>query len=59
METESRVITVNFLAGDSRIDVIGTYVVPEFGAAVMIALVAGMAATVMALRGRPVLSLIR
>ena len=59
VETESRVITVNFRSGDSRIDVIGTYVVPEFGAAVMIALVAGMAVTVLALRGRPVLSLIR
>ena len=59
VETESRVITVNFLAGDSRIDVIGTYVIPEFGAAVMIALAAGMAVTVLALRGRPVLSLIR
>lgn len=59
VETESRVITINFLPGDSRIDVIGTYVVPEFGAAVMIALVAGMAVTVLALRGRPVLALIR
>ena len=59
VETESRVITVNFRSGDSRIDVIGTYVVPEFGAAVMIALAAGMAVTVLALRGRPVLSLIR
>ena len=59
VDTESRVITINFLESDSRIDVIGTYVVPEFGAAVMIALAAGMAVTVLALRGRPVLSLIR
>lgn len=58
VDTESRVITINFLPGDSRIDVIGTYVVPEFGAAVMIVLVAGMAATALAIR-KPALSLTR
>ena len=58
VDTESRVITINFLPGDSRIDVIGTYVVPEFGAAVMIVLVAGMAAAALAIR-KPALSLTR
>ena len=59
VETESRVIRINFLPGESKIDVIGTYVVPEFGAIVMVALVASMAAMILAIRGRPALSLTR
>ncbi len=58
VEEDSRTITVDFVQGNSRIDVIGTYVVPEFGAAVMmmmIALGAGMAVTVLAVRGRTAL----
>ncbi len=54
-DSDSRVITVDFVQSDSRIDVIGTYVVPEFGAAVMIALGAGMAVAVLAARGRTAL----
>ncbi len=32
LHSDSRVITINFEQGDSDIEVIGTYVVPEFGA---------------------------
>jgi len=33
--TESRTITINFEQGDSDIEIIGTYVIPEFGTIVM------------------------
>jgi len=38
----SRVITVNFEEGDSDIEIIGTYVIPEFGTIVMIILIVGI-----------------
>ena len=31
VHSDSRVITINFEQGDSDIEIIGTYVVPEFG----------------------------
>ncbi len=47
--TDSRVITINFEQGDSDIEIIGTYVVPEFSTiAIMILIVGIMASTVMA-----------
>lgn len=37
---DSRIITIQFLEGDSDIEIIGTYVIPEFGAIAMLVLVA-------------------
>lgn len=42
VHSESRVITINFEEGDSDIEIIGTYVIPEFGAIVMMVLVVGI-----------------
>ena len=41
-DTESRTITIQFEQGDSDIEIIGTFVVPEFGSIVMIILVVGI-----------------
>jgi len=49
---DSRVITINFEQGDSDIEVIGTYVVPEFGTIAMMILMAGIMATVLVARNR-------
>lgn len=49
---DSRVITINFEAGDSDIEIIGTYVVPEFGSIVMVILVVGIMTTVLISRNR-------
>lgn len=46
VHTDSRVITINFEQGDSDIEIIGTYVVPEFGTIAMMILMIGIMATV-------------
>ncbi len=45
VQPNSRVITVNFEEGDSDIEIIGTYVVPEFGIIVMMILIVGILAS--------------
>ncbi|RNJ74795.1 MAG: PEFG-CTERM sorting domain-containing protein [Nitrosopumilus sp. D6] len=49
VHSEFRTITVDFLEGDAVIDIIGTYVIPEFGA-VMLVVMAGTAAMIAASR---------
>ena len=39
---DSRIISINFEQGDSDIEIIGTYVIPEFGTIVMIVLTVGI-----------------
>ena len=50
--SEIRTITINFEEGDSKIQVIGTYVIPEFGTIVMIILTVGILASVLFTRNR-------
>ncbi len=52
VHSDSRVITINFEQGDSDIEIIGTYVVPEFGAIVMIILVTGIMISILATRNK-------
>ncbi len=40
--SEARTISIDFEEGDSDIEIIGTFVVPEFGSIVMIVLVVGI-----------------
>ncbi|MBI1662306.1 MAG: PEFG-CTERM sorting domain-containing protein [Nitrosopumilus sp.] len=42
MHSDSRVITINFEQGDSYIEIIGTYVIPEFGAITIMVLLIGI-----------------
>ena len=44
---DSRVITINFEEGDSDIEIIGTFVIPEFGVIVSLVLVAGITTTIL------------
>ncbi len=46
-DSESRTITIEFEEGDSDIEIIGTFVVPEFGNIVMIILVVGIISTIL------------
>lgn len=50
--SESRVITINFEQNDSDIEIIGTYVIPEFGSVVMMILIVGILATVVITRNK-------
>ena len=50
--TDSRVITINFEQGDSDIEIIGTYVIPEFGSIVMIILIIGIMTTILISRNK-------
>ena len=50
--SESRVITIEFEPGDSNIEIIGTYVIPEFGTIAMIILMIGISSTVLISRNR-------
>ena len=50
--SESRVITINFEQNDSDIEIIGTYVVPEFGTVVMMILVVGIMATILVAKNK-------
>jgi len=52
VNSDSRVISINFEQGDSDIEIIGTYVVPEFGGIVMVTLVVGIITTVIAARNK-------
>jgi len=45
--SESRTISINFEEGDLDIEIIGTFVVPEFGNIVMIILVIGIVSTIL------------
>ena len=49
---DSRVITINFEEGDSDIEIIGTYVVPEFGTIVMMILIVGIITVILATRNK-------
>ena len=42
VDSDSRVITINFENGDSDIEIIGTYVIPEFGVIVMAIMIIGI-----------------
>ena len=42
MHSESRTIAINFEPNDSKIEIIGTYVVPEFGVITMMILIVGI-----------------
>jgi predicted secreted protein with PEFG-CTERM motif len=50
--TDSRVITINFEQNDSDIEVIGTYVIPEFGTIVMMILLVGITSTIILTRNK-------
>ena len=52
VHSESRVITIEFEPSDSDIEIIGTYVVPEFGTVVMMILVVGIMMTVLVARNK-------
>ncbi len=49
---DSRVITINFEEGDSDIEIIGTYVVPEFGTIVMMILIVGIMTVILVSRNK-------
>jgi hypothetical protein len=42
IHSDYRIITINFENGDSNIEIIGTYVIPEFGPIVMIVMIIGI-----------------
>ena len=50
--SEIRTLTINFEEGDSKIQIIGTYVIPEFGTIVMIILTVGIMSSVLLTRNR-------
>jgi len=52
VHSESRVITINFEEGDSDIEIIGTYVIPEFGTIAMMILIAGILTVILASRNK-------
>ena len=52
VHSEHRTITINFEQGDSNIEIIGTYVVPEFGTITTMILLAGIMTTVILTRNR-------
>jgi predicted secreted protein with PEFG-CTERM motif len=52
VHSESRVITINFEQNDSDIEIIGTYVVPEFSSIVMMILIIGITITILTTRNR-------
>jgi predicted secreted protein with PEFG-CTERM motif len=47
LDSTVRIIGINFEKGDSEIQIIGTYVIPEFGAIVMIVLTIGILASIL------------
>jgi len=50
--SESRVITINFEQDDSKIEIIGTYAVPEFGTIVIMILMIGIMTTIIITRNK-------
>jgi len=51
-DKDSRVITINFEEGDSDIEIIGTYVVPEFGSIAMMILIVGIVTIILVSRNK-------
>ena len=49
---DSRIISINFKQEDSDIEIIGTYVVPEFGSIVMAILIIGIMSTILISRNK-------
>jgi len=52
VHSESRIISINFEEGDSDIEIIGTYVIPEFGTIAMMILIAGIMTVILASRNK-------
>jgi len=52
VNSNSRVITIIFEEGDSDIEIIGTYVIPEFGTITMIILIIGIMTIILASRNK-------
>ena len=52
VHSDHRTITINFEQGDTDIQIIGTYVVPEFGTIAMMVLLVGIMATVILTRNK-------
>ena len=50
--SDLRTVTINFEEGDSQIQIIGTYVIPEFGAIVMIILMVGIFSSILLTKNR-------
>jgi predicted secreted protein with PEFG-CTERM motif len=50
--SEIRTVIIDFEEGDSKIQIIGTYVIPEFGTIVMIILTIGIMASILLTRNR-------
>ncbi len=50
--SDSRSITINFELGDSKIEIIGTYAIPEFGMIVMMILSIGIMVTILVSRNK-------
>jgi predicted secreted protein with PEFG-CTERM motif len=50
--SEVRTITINFKEGDSEIQIIGTYVIPEFGTIAMIILTIGIMTSILLTKNR-------
>ena len=50
--SEFRILTIDFNQGDSEIQIIGTYVIPEFGTIVMIILTIGIMASILLTKNR-------
>jgi len=52
VHSESRVITINFVQGDSNIEIVGTYMIPEFGTITMMILIVGIMITTLVARNK-------
>ena len=50
--SDVRTIKINFEEGDSQIQIIGTYVIPEFGTIVMVILVVGIFSSILLTKNR-------
>jgi len=52
VHSDSRVITINFIEGDSDIEIIGTYIIPEFGTIAMMILTVGIISVILVSRNK-------
>jgi len=52
VHSDSRVITINFEELDSDIEIIGTYVIPEFGTIAMMILIIGIMTIILVSRNK-------
>ena len=50
--SKSRLINIGFEPGDSKIEIIGTYVIPEFGAIAIIILTIGIITSILLTKNR-------